>query len=311
MVESSTVAKRAVAIVGCGTVGCGWAAAFARAGHSVHLFDASAEVRRSAQTTVESMLTGPKGELDAAQVSRLAVARSLAEAVRDVDYVQESVPERLELKRAVFGELGRATRADCILASSTSALLPSQFLDTLEHRERALVAHPFNPPHLIPLVEIVPSPWTERTALARATALLKEIGQEPVVLHAEIAGYVGNRLQAAVVCEAMSLVARAVVTPADLDKCMTLGLGRRWAVMGPFQTMALNSLAGFKDYVQKYQVAYRALAGSLDLAAPWPAETIERIDTYLREGAAADGARLDRRARDAILARLREFLEAS
>lgn len=311
MVETKSVAReRQVAIVGCGTIGCSWATAFARAGYTVRLFDASAQVRQGALAMVESMLAGPRGEIDLTQASRLSVAPTLADAVRDVDYVQESVPEHLELKRALFEDLGRATRADCILASSASALLPSMFLDSLHHRERALVAHPFNPPHLIPLVELVPSPWTAAPVVDQVVALLEGIGQAPVVLRAEVAGYVGNRLQAAVVCEAMNLVARGVVDPADLDKCMTLGLGRRWALMGPFQTMALNSLVGFKDYVAKYQEAYRELAGSLDLTAPWPDETIDRIDAYLRDAAAANPACFDRRARDAILMRLGAFLEA-
>lgn len=309
MTETDTAAiERRVAIIGCGTIGCSWAAAFARAGYSVSLFDESAEVRQQASTIVESMLKGLADSPAADAVSQLTVARSLAEAVHDADYVQESVSERLELKHTVFQQLGSTTRADCILASSTSALLPSRFLDELRHRERALVAHPFNPPHLIPLVEIVPSPWTDAAVVRRAVAMLEGIGQTPVVLHAETPGFVGNRLQAAVVCEAMNLVARKIISPEDLDKCMTLGLGRRWAVMGPFQTMALNSLGGFRDYVSKYQDAYRALAGSLDLRAEWPEEAIERVDHYLRSVAAKNPAFLDRRSRDAILAGLGAFL---
>jgi 3-hydroxyacyl-CoA dehydrogenase len=253
---------------------------------------------------------GTRGGRESA-IDLIRVVDSLPSAVAHADYVQESVTENLETKRQVLEEISRSAPRHCVLASSTSALMPSLFLDSVVHRERALVAHPFNPPHLVPLVEVVPSPWTDVAVTQAAMALLTEIGQEPVLIRKEVTGFVGNRLQAAVICEAVSLVARGVVSPEELDKCMVYGLGRRWAFMGPFQTMALNSLAGFGDYVRKYRSAYQSLAHSLDLMSEWPDETIDAIDRYLTGAEQAHPGYLDHGVRDEKLARFAQFYATS
>jgi 3-hydroxyacyl-CoA dehydrogenase len=257
------------------------------------------------------MLSETEGGTRGEPPGSIRVCESLPEAVAHADYVQESVTENLEEKKQVFNEMANAAPPTCVLASSTSALLPSLLLATLVHRERALVAHPFNPPHLVPLVEVVPSPWTDANVTQRAVALLREIGQEPILLRREIAGFVGNRLQAAVICEAMTLVGGGVISPEDLDKCMVFGLARRWAFMGPFQTMALNSLWGFGDYVRKYGSAYLALARSLNLTDGWSDGVIDEIDKYLTNAEAAQPGYLDRRVRDKKLASLRRFYAQS
>jgi 3-hydroxyacyl-CoA dehydrogenase len=300
-----------IGIVGCGTIGCSWAAAFARSGLAVTVFDASTQARTAALPLIESMLgeteSGTRGE----PPGSIQVCESLAEAVAHADYVQESVTENLEAKQQVFNEMANAAPPNCVLASSTSALPPSHFLATLVHRERALVAHPFNPPHLVPLVEVVPSPWTDAGVTKRAVALLRDIGQEPILVRREIAGFVGNRLQAAVICEAIHLVGRGVISPEDLDKCMVFGLARRWAFMGPFQTMALNSLWGFGDYVRKYRSAYMELARSLNLTEEWSDEVIDEIEHYLTNADSVHPGYLDRRVRDKKLASLRRFCAES
>jgi 3-hydroxyacyl-CoA dehydrogenase len=260
---------------------------------------------------IDSMLRESGGERSGTAIKLIRVAESLTDAVAHADYVQESVPEDLQVKRQTFEEMSRAVTRHCVLASSASGLLPSLFLDSLLHRERALVAHPFNPPHLVPLVEVVPSPWTDVAVTQAAMTLLREIGQEPVLIRKEVTGYVGNRLQAAVVCEAVSLVARGVVSPEELDKCMVYGLGRRWAFMGPFQTMALNSLAGFGDYVRKYRSVYLDLARSLELSSEWPDEAINAIDRYLTDAEQDQPGYLDRKVRDKKLARFAEFYATS
>jgi L-gulonate 3-dehydrogenase len=300
-----------VAIVGSGTIGCSWAAAYALNGYRVTVFDASPEARAAAPSVIASMMQERVSSASTRSYEQVTIAESLAAAVASADYVQESVTEQLEEKKRLFDEMGKLAPPKCVLASSTSALLPSQFLATLSHPERAIVAHPFNPPHLVPLVEVVPSPWTGEDVTEKVMRLLTQIGQQPILVRREVEGFVGNRLQAAVICEAVSLVSRGVVSPADLDKCMVYGLGRRWAFMGPFQTMALNSLSGFGDYVRKYSSAYLALARSLRLSDEWPEPAIKAIETYLLEMERIHAGFLDRSVRDEKLARLREFHSAS
>jgi 3-hydroxyacyl-CoA dehydrogenase len=303
--------KKAIAIVGSGTIGCSWAAAFARYGYPVRVFDASADARRSAPAVIDSMVRETQAPGGEPAIGTVSVVESIEDAVSGASYLQESVTENPAVKQEILEEISRKAPPDCILASSTSAILPSKFLRTVVRPERALVAHPFNPPHLVPLVELVPSPWTDAAITEATRALLAGIGQQPIVVRAEIEGFVGNRLQAAVICEAMHLVASGVVSPGDLDRCMVYGLGRRWAFMGPFQTMALNSLAGFGDYVRKYKGAYLALARSLELTGEWRDETIDDVDRYLERAGANDPEYLDRASRDKRLARLAEFHAAS
>lgn len=281
-----SVLARNVAIVGTGLIGRGWAAAFARAGWKVSLWDAAPGAAETALSAVREALEDMVSVgLISQQISadaRIAVAGSLAEAVFEADYVQESVFESVDVKRSAMFEIDAVAPAQAIIGSSTSTIVGSLFLGDVPGRERCIVAHPANPPHLMPVVEVVPSPWHDEPVVERTCALLEAIGQVPVVVRKEIEGFVMNRLQAAVVNEAIALVGNGVIDPAGLDAVMKHSLGLRWAFVGPFETMDLNAPKGFFDYASRYGHLYQQLGRSLTVDAPWKPDAIQRIEDNRR-----------------------------
>src|SRR5215210_1676311 len=230
------------AIVGSGLIGRSWAIVFARGGWDVRLSDPSPEALAAAPRLIREGLDelAAVGIVDdpAGAAARVSVARSLTDAVADVDFVQENGPERVEDKRRIFAELDAAAPREAILASSTSAIVASKFTEDLAGRERCLVAHPVNPPHLVPIVELCGAPWTSPDVIARARKIYVSVDQVPITVTREIEGFVLNRLQVALLAEAFRLVGNGVVSPQDLDKTLSDGLGLRWSFMGPFQTTA-------------------------------------------------------------------------
>jgi L-gulonate 3-dehydrogenase len=190
------------------------------------------------------------------------LAANLADALDGVDLVQESLPESIDTKRAIFSELDRLAAPDTILASSTSTIVANLFTQSLKGRHRCLVAHPVNPPHLIPLVELVGTPWTAPEAVTKAKAIYQAVGQVPIIVKREIEGFILNRLQAVLLSEAFRLVEDGYVTPQDLDKTLKDGLGLRWSFMGPFETIELNAPGGIPDYCQRYGASLSALSAA-------------------------------------------------
>jgi L-gulonate 3-dehydrogenase len=236
-----------VAIIGAGLVGRAWAIALARAGHQVGVFDAEPDAVQRALAFVDAVL----GDLAANDLlggmapqavrERIRQASSLEDAVDGTIHVQEGVPETLDIKRALFARLDEIVDSDTILASSTSALLPSQIFAGLAGAGRCLVVHPINPPYLIPAVEIVPSPWTDADVVERTTQFMRDAGQAPIVMRREIDGFVMNRMQGALLEEAFRLVADGYATVEDIDVGLREGLALRWSFMGPFETIAARS----------------------------------------------------------------------
>jgi 3-hydroxyacyl-CoA dehydrogenase len=189
--------------------------------------------------------------------------------VQGAEHVQESGPETLEAKLATFAALDAAAPAACVLASSTSAIVASKFTETLAGRARCIVAHPVNPPHLVPVVELCGAPWTSDATKARAREVMASIGQVPIDVKREIDGFVLNRLQVALLTEAFRLVQDGVVSPQDLDHTIADGLGLRWAFMGPFETIELNAPAGIADYCERYVPWFRRYMADLPTPAVW------------------------------------------
>ena len=269
--------ERKVAIVGTGLVGRAWAIAFARGGCRVALYDPEAGQAAAALDLVQGLLS----ELAAVDLlggatpdevlARLSPADSLAETVGDAAYVQESSPEVLEIKRALFAELDAAAGPETILASSTSGFVPSLFSEGLAGRHRCLVAHPLNPPYLTPAVELVPAPWTDPAVMAAARRIMEEIGQAPITMTREIEGFVMNRMQSALLQEAFRLVAEGYTTPGDVDRAVGQGLGLRWSFMGPFETIDLNAPGGVRDYVERYGSLCRRIAETQTTPCDWTA----------------------------------------
>jgi 3-hydroxyacyl-CoA dehydrogenase len=276
-----------VAVIGAGLIGRSWAIVFARAGHTVALYDADAAALRASLDALDTALGDLKvaGLLD--EETRVVRARidgsaTLAESLRGASYVQENIAENLGAKKALFAEADRLADAKTILASSTSTIPASQWSEGLAGRARCIVAHPVNPPHLVPLVELSPAPWTAPETLARATALHEAAGQVPIVVRSEIQGFILNRLQGALLAEAFRLYADGYASTEDIDKTVRDGLGLRWSFMGPFETIDLNAPGGVVDYCARYGALYEEMAQT-QLPRRWDAELIGRIERERRQ----------------------------
>ena len=265
-----------IAVVGAGLVGSAWAIAFARGGHRVSLFDPEPTAIQESQRRIASALAdlqahGLLAEALEAVLARVKPAPELRVAVEGAAYVQESAPEVLMAKQAVTAEICDMTGPETVIASSSSGFVPSAYCAEAKGRERCLVAHPINPPYLLPAVELVPAPWTDPAIVSRARSLLEGIGQVPVVMKKEIDSFVLNRLQGALLHEAFRLVAGGYISGADLDKAMVYGLAPRWAVIGPFETIDLNAPGGIRDCVARYGPMYDGLAKSQATPCDWQA----------------------------------------
>jgi 3-hydroxyacyl-CoA dehydrogenase len=264
-----------VAVIGAGLIGRAWAMVFARAGWRVRLYDNSEVQLQAARgfiadSLAEQAIFGLVADPPAA-LARIEYVADLADALAGVAWVQENLPEVVDVKREVFRTLDTHAPADAVLASSTSAIPASRFTETLAGRARCLVAHPVNPPHLVPIVELCGAPWTADATIARAQAIYTEIGQVPIIVRRELDGFILNRLQGALLSEAMRLVGEGYVSPEDLDRTIRDGLGLRWAFMGPFATIELNAPGGVVDYSARYSAFYRRLAADPPRPAVWEA----------------------------------------
>lgn len=278
-----------IAVVGSGLIGRAWAITFARAGFEVALADTRREAVEAALAYIGEVLPVLadydllQGRTPADCLGRIAGAADLAEALAGVDYVQENTPEDVEIKRRVFAELERLAPAQAVLASSTSAILPSAFSEHLASRERCLVVHPINPPYLVPAVEVVPAPWTSEATRERAAELMRRAGQSPIVMPREIDGFVMNRMQGALLEEAFRLVADGYATPEDVDVGIREGLALRWSFMGPFETIDLNAPGGVRDYVERYQGIYERIHPSQTRRVDWAGEVLARVEQDRRQ----------------------------
>ena len=279
--------NRHVAIVGAGFIGRAWAIVFARAGFSVAVYDAVdtalAQCQRLLLENISDLAEhGLISEATAAVLARIRTETTLPAALQGACLVQECAYETLEIKRAVFAVRDRHAAPDTILASSTSWLKASEFSEGLAGRARVLVAHPVNPPYLIPLVELAPAPWTDAAVLASAKTIYQEAGQVPVVLHKEITGFLLNRIQAAVLNEALNLYADGFASMEDMDLVLKNGLGMRWSFMGPFETIDLNAPQGLMDYAERYGSTFREVAAD-QATNPWNRDTMAQLHAQRRE----------------------------
>jgi carnitine 3-dehydrogenase len=233
-----------VAVVGTGVIGISWAAHFLAHGLDVVATDPApgAEERLRADVAAIWPTVQP---VAGASLERLSFTADAGAAAAGADFVQENGPEREDVKHRLFAVLDEAARPEVVLASSSSGLLPSVIArGAPRHPERVLIGHPFNPPHLIPLVEVVPGEKTAEEAVEAAIAFYAAVGKKPIRLRQEVPGHIANRLQAALWQEAYSLVERGVATVADIDTAIANGPGLRWAVLGPFLNKHLSGGPG-------------------------------------------------------------------
>jgi L-gulonate 3-dehydrogenase len=275
-----------VAVVGAGLIGRAWAIVFARAGVEVRLYDVDEQALATAQEalrhSLEDLARYGLIEQPHAVLSRIRFEADLAKAMADAGYVQECGPENLEAKRQIYSQLEAAVAPTTILASSTSGIAASRFTDHLQHPERCLVAHPVNPPYLIPLVEVVPTPDTAEAVVARTLRLMEVVNQAPILVRREVQGFILNRLQGALLNEALRLFRDGYVSAADLDKTVKHGLGLRWSFMGPFETIDLNAPDGVVDYGRRYGPLYRDVDDQRGGDDPWAPNTLAELDAERR-----------------------------
>ena len=241
---------RTVAVVGTGVIGASWATAFLARGFDVVATDPADGAEAALRRTVEAQWPSMQavGLADGASTARLRFVRSVEAAVEGAGFVQENGPELLDVKRALFRRLDDAAPATAIVATSSSTIMVSAFQDScVRHPERVVLGHPFNPPHLIPLVEVAGGRATSEAAVEGALAFYRAAGKHPIRLRRESLGHVANRLQAALWQEAFHLVATGVASVADVDAAIAHGPGLRWALLGPFLNLHLSGGPGGID----------------------------------------------------------------
>jgi 3-hydroxyacyl-CoA dehydrogenase len=276
-----------VAIAGGGSIGVAFALVFARAGLFVRVWDPDAARRAVVTGEIRARLLdlegyGLLGEPVDAILDRVTVLDELEAAAKDAQHAQECAPERVELKRELFAELDRLVPPEAVLASSSSFLPASAFAAGLPGRARCLVAHPGNPPYLIPVVEIVPAPFTEEAAAARAAALFARAGLSPVRVRREVEGFIFNRLQGALLREAYCLVRDGVASVEDVDRVVRDGLGRRWSHIGPFETADLNTRGGIAAHAERMGPSYARMGAERGQNDPWTPELVAQVERERR-----------------------------
>ncbi|HEY5828125.1 MAG TPA: 3-hydroxyacyl-CoA dehydrogenase [Hyphomicrobiaceae bacterium] len=269
-----------VGLVGVGLIGRAWANVFSRSGWDVRIWDPEPKALAAAPALIAQSLQDVArhglAKDPVAAAKRVRSAASIEDAVQGTELVIESGPERVEVKIDLFQKLDAAAPAGAIIASSSSAIVASRFTEKLKGRHRCLVAHPVNPPHVVPIVELSGAPWTSPETVERARQYYGSVGQVPIVVKKEIDGFILNRMQAVLLSEAMRLVGEGYVSAEDLDKTIRDGLGLRWSFMGPFETIELNAPGGIPDYCARFGAVFAELASKPVTPELWGKDNIGR-----------------------------------
>ena len=277
---------RPVAVIGAGLVGAGWAIVFARAGLDVRIYDVDPRVTERALALIAEQLKELQsfGLIDdpVAIAAHLRPSFELVDAVDGAAYAQESVLEQVDLKRRLMLELEEVAPPDLVVGSSSSGISASAFAHGLKLSSRVLIVHPVNPPYLVPVVELVPSPETSRATVEFADALMRGLNRSVVHVRKEVPGFVLNRLQAALLREAWALVEDGVASCEDIDRTVRDGLGLRWSFMGPFETIDLNAPGGVTDYASRFGTLWQEIARSRNHEEPWQPELIRKVEAERR-----------------------------
>ncbi|XP_060525396.1 lambda-crystallin homolog isoform X3 [Cylas formicarius] len=302
--------QKKVGIIGSGLIGRSWAMLFAGAQYNVYLYDIDEQQIEVALADIGQqlkLLEGNgllRGSLNANdQYALIKGTTQLKEAVEDAVLIQECVPENLELKRKVWKGIDDIANPNSILSSSTSALLPSTFTDHLKHRKNAIVSHPVNPPYYVPLVELVPAPWTDPDVVKQTRRIMEDIGQTPVSLSKEIVGFGVNRLQYALLNEAINLVSEGIFDVHDIDKVMSDGLGMRYAFLGVLETTHLNA-EGFVSYCERYGKMIEGISRDYKPAPKYEGNIVRQVADQLEKSTPLERLQEKRNFRDLGLSKL-------
>ncbi len=276
-----------IGIIGSGLIGRSWAMIFASAGYKVLIYDIEESLVAAALIELEKLVTVfeqkkiLRGDISAyEQLNLIDGSQNLEEVVKNAFFLQECIPEKLELKKDLYKKLDEILDDGTILSSSTSTFLPSVLSEGLRHKSHFIVSHPVNPPYFVPLVEIVPAPWTSPTVVEKTFDLMKELGQSPVKLNKEVPGFALNRIQYAILNECFNLIEDGVTDVDGIDRVMTDGLGMRYAFLGPFETAHLNA-EGFANYCSRYTESMYNVSKTMNSAPKIAGPTAEKIALQL------------------------------
>ncbi len=297
---------RRVAVIGAGTIGASWAAWFLSRGLEVVASDPSPGAPDLIRRMIDQAwpVLQQLGMPAAGDASRWRFEADPAKAVEGCHFVQESAPERLEVKRALLPVIDAVLPPEVVIASSTSGLLVSALAEGCRHPERLVIGHPFNPPHLIPLVEVVGGSTASAAAVQAAVDFYRAVGKHPITLHKEVPGHLANRLQAALWREAVHMLAEGVASVADIDAAISEGPGLRWALMGPHLTFHLaGGEGGMEHFLHHLLPAMQGWWRTLGDPDVTP-ELQQRLVDGVREEVAGRGIAELARERDAKLTRL-------
>ena len=298
---------RRIAIVGTGVIGASWAAEFLARGFDVDATDPAADAEKNLHKFVDEAwpALSAKGLSRNASRDRLSFSQDMKKAVSEADFVQENGPERPDFKIKLFADMDAATPADSLIASSSSGITMSVMQSACTHPERCVIGHPFNPPHMVPLVEVVGGSKTSDAAVQRAIEFYASIGKKPIHVRKEVVGHVANRLQAAIYREVVNLIHLGVVDVADADTAVCWGPGLRWAVMGPSMLFHLGGgQGGIRHFMEHLSGPVASWWKDLGSFSDWPEGSKQTIvDGVLKE---ANGRSIDELAemRDELLLEL-------
>ena len=276
-----------VGVIGGGLIGASWAAIFSKSGFNVFVHDTYPEVFETFESRVKLFLEELKsidGSIDIeASLKKIKTNVAIEELCASVEYIQESAPEILSVKQELFAKMDSLAADTIVIASSSSAMPISSITQNLKGQHRCIIAHPANPPHLIPCVELCPGENTSQKTIEKAQEIFRISGASIVNVRKEIDGFILNRLQGALLNEAMRLFSEGYANSDEIDATIRDGLGLRWAFMGPFETIDLNAPGGIKDYIARYGPMYVEMAKSQKTIPDWSEKAGKRLEEERRK----------------------------
>ena len=300
-----------IGVIGGGLIGASWAAIFSKSGFNVFVYDTIPVVFDTFNERVKLFLEelksiDPKINIEDS-FNRISINVSIEDLCHNVDYIQESAPEILSVKQELFAKLDQLAPDHVVIASSSSAMPISSITQNLKGQHRCIIAHPANPPHLIPCVEICPGPNTSSITIEKAKTIFDQSGASSVNVKKEIDGFILNRLQGALLNESLRLYSEGYASSDEIDATIRDGLGLRWAFMGPFETIDLNAPGGIRDYMARYGPMYIEMAKTQTKIPDWSDEAGEKLEIERRKTLPEDQLQERAKKRNLLLKSLRKI----